>query len=385
MTLRVAIVADERQLADEHAQHVRTCLGLRGEGAAVIRIVPASFDAHRSDPRERALAALARVDFEPHVPPWLRGWRRARLLAALERTPPDVILVAGAEAWKMAVELGRELECQVVLDVASLDDALRTARRRVDAADGTIAGCIVRSAPLTELVGSRLGPSVAHIPSAAVAAPRRGCAADPDRRRFIVVLGAGDDLRSSLPCFEAFRQLAKTQPKDRAAPLAFVELRGARAHELWQSVRSMDLLPRVCTVENASAVSEFIAGCDLLVVPERSGAVRGVLLDAMAAGVPVVALRDERVDSLRAEVTAAMLEESTADGWLERMSALLDDEPEARRLGASAAACMARSHSPERSAAMLHALLRGVVADETIDFAAPSGSGAQLGPSSQGR
>lgn len=373
--MRVAIVADDRRLAEEHAVHARLCVGLVDAGLGVVRLVPETFDVQRSDPRERPLTLIPRIAFEPRVVPWLRGWRRGRMLDALERTTPDLVFTTGVDAWDVALDLGAELERPVLVEIASREEARRVTRHRRDAKEGTLCGCIVRSAPLGEAIRSALGPIAVHVPSGvATAAADRDEGTDGAGRggpRNIVMLGSGGCARESVACLEGVRQVV-TRCTGGPGVMICLELQGRQTQDVWRALRRLELLPYVSTVADVSELRDLVLGCDALIVPERRGVTRSVFLDAMACGMPIAALRDDDVDVFIPDVTARIVEEPDAQAWARTINLLLSSDSGTARLVDSARDHALRHHRSSDSIDALEKVLRSVVQDDVLPFGAAS-------------
>jgi len=75
---------------------------------------------------------------------------------------------------------------------------------------------------------------------------------------------------------------------------------------------------------------------DVLVHPQTSGRMRGLTLQAMAHGLPVVARQDPMVDHLIDGETARVLELPDAEDWQRHLADLVNDPAQRRSLGLAA-------------------------------------------------
>lgn len=402
--MRLALIHDERTLRREHAALVRLCVALLDDGMHLVRLVPEAFDPFRDDDGERNLSLVPRIDYEPRVPFWQRAGRRARLLDALDKAPPDALLVVGDGAWPMAIDLATALESPLLVEVWSFHEAGRLARLRA-ARDGTIAACAVGLATVAEWLRARIDPAlVHHVPlcvattdraallpdSPTIDATRTGTpgAASPvgvrrapwsaarrpleraePRPRLdettglaMAIIGEGDDVAAFAAALGAVRRLATELPELRVA----LEIRGRRGHDIWRVVRELDLLDRVCTVADADAVRSLMLHCDALLVPERTGSLRGLVLEAMAAGTLVVALDDPLVDVLEPDRTAIVVPSPTVDAWVTALRRVVAGGELA--IVEAARRAIAEHHRSSDHAAALTALCERAVRGDVLPF-----------------
>src|SRR5690606_5421874 len=92
-------------------------------------------------------------------------------------------------------------------------------------------------------------------------------------------------------------------------------------------------LQRFSLAPNLEGRREPVLRGDLLLLPEALGEHRSIALDAMAAGMAVVALADPYVGSLIDGRTAALVKEPGADLWAAALSPLLEAADAAHALG----------------------------------------------------
>jgi glycosyltransferase involved in cell wall biosynthesis len=142
---------------------------------------------------------------------------------------------------------------------------------------------------------------------------------------------------------------------------ACLELRGPGEHEIWRHARRLDLLGHISSVVDAAMHRPLLTGCDVLVLPERQGQVRSIVLESLAAGMPAVTADDPYLDILVPDETALIVDHAVPDDWTDKLHSVLTDPTVAPRLAANARRMVAEGHRPEEHADRLAAAFRQVV------------------------
>jgi hypothetical protein len=105
---------------------------------------------------------------------------------------------------------------------------------------------------------------------------------------------------------------------------------------LWKLARSMDLSAFVSVVPELTERWDLTLEADALVIPSADGEQHGFVLDAMAAGMPVIARADDLASHLVDHETAILVRDGTAAAWRNAASEVLDQPTRAVALGSSA-------------------------------------------------
>ncbi len=113
-----------------------------------------------------------------------------------------------------------------------------------------------------------------------------------------------------------------------------LEQGGAYAAELERRAAALDVGGRVVLAGYRDDVPSLLAGCDLLALPSHVEGLPLVVLEAMAAGKPVVATRVGGTDELVVDgETGLLVEAGDVEGLARALAALADDPALRRRLG----------------------------------------------------
>lgn len=137
----------------------------------------------------------------------------------------------------------------------------------------------------------------------------------------------------------------------------------AYGRELKELIRSTGFGERIQLVESRVDVTDFLSRLDLFVSASRSEAFGLAIVEAMAAGVPVVATAS---DGAKEIITDSKTGRLTAIGDLDQLSSriyeLLNDSGERRRLAANARTLAVEKFSLERMIAETEAVYHGAIA-----------------------
>ncbi len=300
--MRVALIADEVLLHREQASLNRQCIALLDAGVQLVRMVPSTFDPLGANPLERELGLVPRISYSKGGPIWLRPSRRAALLYELDRHAPDVIHASGASTFALASDLARTLDRPLVLQAWSSADVAAVPRHtRTTPA----IACVAPTAPLAALLGTRVDPAIVHHIAIGVAVPPQLAVDAPasDTGVDLVVLTEGLDPESTDLCFAGLQRAIAQH----AELHAVIEIRGPRSHDTWRSLRRHGLLELTTSIADAAPLRQLVLCCHVVVTPERAGVVRGLVLEAMAAGITVIARADSMLDMIEPERTAIVV------------------------------------------------------------------------------
>lgn len=200
-----------------------------------------------------------------------------------------------------------------------------------------------------------------HLPASAkevkALKTRLGIAED---ERVVLAVGRLSLEKGHLDLITAFARLRNAHP-DLVAKLVIVG-DGLERDRLEAAVSALGLSGRVIFTGQINNVRVFYAAADLLVLPSHSEGSPNVLLEAMAANLPVVTTSVGGVPEIVEDNKSALLVSAgDSAAMATAMASLLNDKELARLLSANASATVAERHSPESYVNSLLAIYREVL------------------------
>ena len=352
--MHVAMIIDDERLEQEQSMLARLCIGLLAEGMLVTRIVSDRPKPESIGISEQRLALAPRISTTMHVLPWMRRPRTLRVMEQLDRSIPDVLYAVGEGAWGLGIDLGIEIERPVVIDVSSTAQ-VETAPKPDRAPP--VAGYVASSHALARMLGERVEKElVSAVPIGVSIPPQpRKCEIDPDRPLALGIIGKARDVRAYAVLLEA---IALTTQRGIELEV-ILELSGPREHEIWKHAERLDIIRCVSAIGEASLYRTLMTRCDALLLPERTGQPRSIMLEAMVLGIPVIALADPAVDMLVNGETADLVGSMRKDDWAGLLARLVDDPEHSRAIGQGARSFISAHHkSSDQVNRLIHVLDR---------------------------
>ena len=360
----LALIIDHERLVRERALLERMSLGLSEHGCRVTAIIPQAARIEDEPEADLPLTAAGHIWARMKVPPWMRRVRTRRVADALGSSEPELLHAVGEEAWSLGLDLAKILDRPVTLDVWSAEQVRRVPHSR---STSHLAAYIAPTEPIADALRQRLDPGLVSMVPLGVELPpeARNVLANREESISLAIIGSGLDATSHRPLLTALSRLTKEFPQIQAC----LELRGPYEHEIWRQARRLDLLGHISTIDDAAQHRALLTGCDVLVVPERLGQVRSLILAAMALGMPVMASDDPYLDMLAADQTAIIVEPDDPDEWADNLRRLFTDPDLAARIGGKARSWIAEHHRPEDHVRRLAAAFRQVLSGGAHTFA----------------
>jgi glycosyltransferase involved in cell wall biosynthesis len=360
----LALIIDHERLVRERALLERASLGLAEHGCRVTAIIPQAARIEDEPEANLPLTAAGHIWARMKVPPWMRRVRARRVADALASSEPELLHVVGEDAWSLGLDLAKVLDRPVTLDVWSAEQVRRVPHAR---STSHVAAYIAPTEPIADALRQRLDPDLVSMVPFGVELPpeARNVLADREEAISLAIIGSGLDATSHRPILTALSRLTKEFPQIQAC----LELRGPHEHEIWRQARRLDLLGHISTIDDAAQHRTLLTGCDILMVPERLGQVRSLILAAMALGMPVMAGDDPYLDMLTADQTAIIVEPDDADAWADNLRLLFTDPDLAGRIGGAARSWVAEHHRTEDYVTGLEAAFRQVLSGGAHTFA----------------
>jgi len=363
--MHVVMIIDAERLAHEGRMLERVCADLIKEEIEVSRIVPDDLSPEQVEQIESDVAYTSHIEAPMAVPPWLRRIRAERLAEDLGSATPDLIHVVGQGAWKVGMDLAGEIDRPVTLDVWSMGLARRVPRGR---SAGRVAAYLVPTKPIMKAVRRRrVDAELVSLVPLGVKAPQhtRQVLVNASEEISVAIIGSGRDVAAYRELLTGLARSVKDFPQLHIC----MELRGPHAHDIWRHAQRLELLGHISAVRDAAPHAALIAECDVLIIPERYGEVRSIVLEAMASGVAIIASEDQAFDALVGDETATIVREPSAVQWATELRRLFADPDRARAMGAAGRDLVMVRHRVQDQVAALVATFRKVLSGDTIAFA----------------
>lgn len=321
----------------------RLVIGLMDDAARVVLAVPL-------DTLEFNAAPLATtVGYEDRGSRLARGARTRRLIKKLgDLDPPlgsdddllDVVHAWGAGCWPLAAELARATGAALALELTGADllRKLRAHERRFSPAgsddEPLRASWIAPNAALHRA-------AIEHEPNWPVALARWGVHPPDHPRRdrpegapaSVSILSSGKDPGDLTPLLRGLADLAV----DREDLLVFLDAAAVEHHHaVWKTADSLGMLDKLSVVADLETRRELFMQSDVLVYPEARGEPRSIILDAMAAGVVVVARADPYLEVTAVPDIAVLVTDNEPEQWSAALGDVLDHPSRFRAISAAA-------------------------------------------------
>ncbi len=381
--MRAVILADASFATRERAMLSRVEVGLVGEGVRVVHAIPESARvAHASTGLASGELFAQALSYNDRGPALTRPWRARKLVEAIERRKEggderstDIVHAVGYEAWPMGLELAAQTGCPIAIEVwrAAMVPAAARLRGAVQTDLGPTSPLFLvpdkalerllrteleRSGPGSEGVVVRVTPWGVHTPAKAHEV------LSPGKSVSVVVIGSGSDRAG----FEAALAGLAEVVKRGVEMMIFVDSEASQKAGAWAIAKSLGLTEQFTLVPELEARRELTLCSDILVLPEAIGEYRSLTLDAMAAGVVVVAAPDAMVGCLIDGRTARLVERAQADRWSAVLSGVMEDPVQSRALAESAREYVRQSHRASAHVAAVVDAYEWMVSRDALPF-----------------
>lgn len=347
--MRVLMVADQVFGTRERGMLARLEVGLADEGLRVARALPESV-ASEVTPGSLAQA----ITFDDTRVPFTQSIRAARLANAVtgvhwaeedhpesRRDGPaiDVVHAFGGAIWDLALDVARRLGASLALEVwrtGLVERSVVLSRRVPEVPKVFIApdASIERRLKAAGVSDVRAAPWGVH------AISRSRAVASGERSLSVVITGGGRDAVATLAALEGVGLALADHP----AAVIFMDAVAARRARAWPVAKRLGLLDRLSLIDDIEHRRDLALRADILIQPEAVGEQRSVLLDAMAAGMIVIAAADSGVAWLIDGQTSWLVSEHTPLTWARAVSRAVSSPEDARVLTARASSHIAREH-----------------------------------------
>lgn len=328
--MHAALFIDPERLKRERDWFNRTVVGLVSAGVQITRILP------ENEPDDERVSLAPAIWYEDSGVPWTARQRHADLAGELSDTKaPDVIHAMGRGIWADALDLAQRIERPVVIDVWTADecsDAVRFARK--PEVGGVLAAGDRVAAALQELGISReliqvvpIGVYVKEPGETRKSHPSAdGKPADAMRGIVGIIAASGARFDAIAPLLNAFAAISQRFPNF----MLFGDFRERDGDKVWRHLKSLDLLDHLSLIPCVQEHRELVLQSDLLLLPAPLNANSSFLLQAMAAPLTTLAVRDPYVDILQQNPCALLLDETADESdWQAALESVLCDVSQA--------------------------------------------------------
>lgn len=336
-------------------------IGLADEGVRVLHAIPGSArerpGGEGPDGGDAAVVYSTPVTYHDRGLPFTLPLRLSALLTAMEAAAPwdlaagerpvDLVYALGQSAWPMALALCRRARAAPLIEVWSntlVSSAVGHWRRAMAGAlSGDEAAFTRRLAPMflapmsglaAELGRQLPAGRVMHVPWGVHPGDDRARVIDPAGGLNIAILATGRQPAAVDAAVRALGVVAEKIP----GLLVFADATLGPSLKVWKSgAADGPMATRLNVIADLEAHRELVIQADVLLIPEPLGELRSLVLDAMAAGMLVIAAADPLADHLVDGQTAITVPKPTADALAGAIFALAFDPARAAGLRLSAA------------------------------------------------
>jgi len=281
--------------------------------------------------------------------PWTRNLRCRDLVSRLGDVDQETALVhgLGGKSHMIAAEVSHQLGTPVLLDVHSRE----TIPRAAGIARERSGECLLLTpSPQLARALTAAGAAPASVRELAWGVMKSDSTERPttDHAIGIVLTGSGNNRASWESVLRGLAQIASK----REDFVILADADAVRKSDISSLVSSLGLSPLFSRVPRLEADRQVVLLTDILVCPDAEGDHRSIVLDAMAAGMAVVAAEDSDIPAL-CDPKIARLISGEASEWASTIGSLIENSTQRHELGASAMAYVAEHHRPSRYVAGL--------------------------------
>ncbi len=357
----VALIANTAWLDEELTAFRYLAVGLIDEQVRVAQVVPHQLDDHETS------GFCDRVAWCDSRWPVMRKRRLGRLAQRLDKLGVDLIHALDGQVWAGAVSLARQLNTPVVLGVCSAMDVPQLDRlTRLD----TLAKVAFTAAtrPLAQAIGKKVesDTQVEVVPQGVHVPDMPHVRADQGGALCAVVSGNGVFDTSYESLLLALRSITIDYPQSQF----FFDGQGTEQHRLWQAAKRYGLLSNASLVPRRLGHRELLLKADLLIHPQALGRARSITLQAMAHGIPVMALEDPWLDYLVDQQTAWVVDQPHPEVWERLVRQAIEDAPQTRAIATRARQWIRETHLASMQVGQTVGVYRQV-SGESIKFPQP--------------
>lgn len=335
--MRTLIIADELFASRERALLSRLEVGLADEGVRVVQALP---ETDMGGGQGTELFSTV-VKYSTRTVALTRSFAARKLLRAIaarlgedDDARIDLVHVFGGASWGLGKEIAELLGAQLLLEVwrsGLVDRAAALVRAQRGREDGIEPVLIAPDPAIEKLLndgGCLTRPAWwgVHVPGAVRDVLPEG------RAISAMIVGSGRDPRAFVAALTGLAEALRDTPD----AVIFCDALAARRAGLWAVAKKVGVLHRLTLIAELEGRRDLLVHGDLLIQPDALGEQRSILLEAMAAGMVVIAARDPMVSTLIEGKTARLVDRPDPAAWRETLASVLRDRGAARALALGA-------------------------------------------------
>lgn len=348
--MRVLFLLDRDTASREHAMVRRVEVGLLDEGIQLTRCVP------HACALVMPSGLIPQATYSDTGPRIALPWRADRLIRDLSRLAAgddtatgrvdfDVVHAWGMDGWEIAAEIAEDAEASLVVEVSSAEAVQRAPgfERRCGhllPEPGRVVFSVPDAPTRTALVRAGVKWPAREIPWGVFLPDSPRPLRPPGAPASVCVVGSGEDPGTTVALLDGLAELCGNSADDNERSggiLVFLDDRlVSGSPDTWRYAERLGLLSTVSIVPDLEGRREPVLRADIMAIPESRGLHRSITLDAIAAGVTVIAARDELCAELIDGVTAIVLDPPVRAAWASALKRAVDDHAFTIRLGQSA-------------------------------------------------
>ncbi|QNN24182.1 glycosyltransferase family 4 protein [Planctomycetales bacterium ZRK34] len=358
--MKVALISDPLWLMQELTTLRRMVVGLVDEMVRVVRVVPQWVE-QREDVQTMT---CQQVVYGGARWRWLRDVQLRRQATPMRQLEVDVLHLMDGSLQGVGTRLAGAMEVPMVCSVWSSAE-VGLLRHHPQGLPGAY---MAATPALLEAVQQRVGPhaQVVLAPPGVYStdAAQHKPLEDPQGTLSCVVVGDG---RADEHYMALLWGMAKASEKLPQLMYFFYTV-STDQHQLWQAAEKLNLLEQMTVVPFDPGSRELLMQADVVIQPQPLGSVRSLVLEAMAAGRPIISVADPVLDYLLNGKTAKVLAEPGADDWATALVNLVEQPHKYIELGAGGRNYVRQHHSASAYVTAALKLYRAVATPENIPF-----------------
>ncbi|MBX3363190.1 MAG: glycosyltransferase [Phycisphaeraceae bacterium] len=330
--MRVLYLLDHDFAMRERKLIERLEVGLAAEGVKTIRMEPESVAATQSE-----VSVAGRIVRYPPFGPLATRRQRGRMLESLARealkdesgAAIDVVHVFAPSMWSLGAELARALAASWAIEVWS--DAAMSRAARIRTGRGLSAPVLMAADPALVDRARASGRDAAIRQTTwgvhALQSPQQ--IMREDATFSVVMSSSGMEPGVLHQAMAGIAAMVKIEERI----LVFVESGAAGKARLWREAETLGLLSRMSLIPDLEVHRDLVMACDVLLLPDMSGQVRTLALEALAHGMGLVATRDDRVSLFRGDLPIGrFVSHGDRAGWIAALEGVVRDRDRTREL-----------------------------------------------------